>query len=87
MLDSLNAYEKIHTKIDYTAKITKTEGKISSIVGLAINAALITVENKIPNSSCLVKKTDYNTKITETEKKNLLIIIMIDISQLRSLIL
>ena len=69
MLDSLNVYEKIHTKIDYTAKISKTEGKISSIVGLAINVALITVENKIPNISCLVKKTDYNTKITETEKK------------------
>ena len=86
-MDSLNAYDKIHTKIDYTAKFTKTEGKISSIVGLAINAALTTIENKIPNISCLVKKTDYNTKITETEKKNLLIIIMIDILELRSLIL
>ena len=27
------------------------------------------VENKIPNISSLVKKTDYNTKITEIEKK------------------
>ena len=27
------------------------------------------VENKIPDSSNLVKKTDYNTKITEIEKK------------------
>ena len=27
------------------------------------------VENKIPDSSKLVKKTDYNTKITEIEKK------------------
>ena len=26
-------------------------------------------ENKIPNISSLVKKTDYNTKITEIEKK------------------
>ena len=86
-MDSLNAYEKIHTKTDYTAKITKIEGKMSSIAGLATNAALTTVENKIPNISCLVKKTDYNTKITETEKKNLLIIIMIDILELRSLIL
>ena len=27
------------------------------------------VENKIPNVSGLVKKTDYNTKFSETEKK------------------
>ena len=27
------------------------------------------VENKTPNTSSLVKKTDYNTKITEIEKK------------------
>ena len=27
------------------------------------------VENKIPSISNLVKKTDYNTKITEIEKK------------------
>ena len=30
---------------------------------------MIAVENKIPNVSGLVKKTDYNTKISETEKK------------------
>ena len=27
------------------------------------------MENKIPSVSCLVKKTDYDTKITEIEKK------------------
>ena len=27
------------------------------------------MENEIPSVSSLVKKTDYNTKITETEKK------------------
>ena len=27
------------------------------------------VENKIPNISSLVKKTDYNKKISELEKK------------------
>ena len=32
--------------------------------------ALTAVENKIPNVSNLVKKTDYNTKISEIEKKN-----------------
>ena len=36
---------------------------------LAIKTALTTVENKIPSVSNLVKKTDYNTKVTEIENK------------------
>ena len=36
---------------------------------LATKTVLNTVENKIPDASSLVKKTDYNTKITEIEKK------------------
>ena len=44
------------------------ESKIPSISGLATNAALTAVEYKTPNISSLVKKTDYNTKITEIEK-------------------
>ena len=39
------------------AKITEIEGKIPSITGLAITAVLTAVENKIPNASNLVKKT------------------------------
>ena len=50
------------------AKIKEIEGKIPSISGLTTNAALTVVENKIPNISSLVKKTDYNTKITEIKK-------------------
>ena len=34
-----------------------------------MQTALIAVENKIPDVSSLVTKTDYNTKITEIEKK------------------
>ena len=34
---------------------------------LVANTALTTIENKIPNISSLVKKTDYNAKITEIE--------------------
>ena len=34
-----------------------------------MKAALSTVENKILDVSSLVKKTDYNTKITDTENK------------------
>ena len=40
-----------------------------SITGLATNSALTAVENKIPDVSSLVKKTDYNTKISEIENK------------------
>ena len=43
-------------KTDYNAKITETEGKIASISGLATNAALTAVGNKIPDVSNLVKK-------------------------------
>ena len=40
-----------------------------SISELATNAALTAVENKIPDVSSLVKKTNYDTKITEIENK------------------
>ena len=36
-------------KSDYNAKITEIEGKMPRISGLATNALLTTVENKIPN--------------------------------------
>ena len=51
------------------AKLTELENKIPDISNLATKTALTTVENKIPSVSNLVKKTDYNTKITEIEKK------------------
>ena len=43
--------------------------KIPSISGLATNSALTAVENNIPDVSSLVKKTDYNAKISEIENK------------------
>ena len=51
------------------AKLTELENKIPDISNLATKTALTTVENKIPSISNLVKKTDYDTKITEIEKK------------------
>ena len=55
-------------KTDYNPKITEIEVNIPS--GLATNAAVTAVENKIPNISSLVKKTtDFSIKITEIEKK------------------
>ena len=47
----------------------KHQAEIPSISGLAVNSALNIVENKIPNINSLVKKADYDTKITEIEKK------------------
>ena len=46
------------------------EDKIPDISSLATKAALTAVENKLPNISNLVKKIDYNTKTTETRKKD-----------------
>ena len=40
-----------------------------SITNLATKASLNAAENKIPSISNLVKKTDYNIKINQTEKK------------------
>ena len=36
---------------------------------MAANSALTAVENKIPDVSSLVKKTDYNTKVSEIKNK------------------
>ena len=45
------------------------ETKILGISNLATKTALVTVENKIPSINNLVIKTDYNTKVTQTENK------------------
>ena len=47
----------------------KLKNKIPSTAGLATTSALTAIENKIPSISNLVKKTDYDTKVTEIEKK------------------
>ena len=75
-------------KTDYNAKITEIENKILSISSLATNAALTVVENKIPNIISLVKKKQQiMTQKLLKLKRNLLVIIMINILQLQSLIL
>ena len=56
-------------KTNFNAKITEVENKIPSITGLATRSALTAVENKIPDVSSLVKKTDYNTKISGIKNK------------------
>ena len=48
----------------------ESENKIPSISSSVTTLALTAVENKIPDvSSLLKKKTDYDTKIRELEKK------------------
>ena len=40
-----------------------------NITGLATSSPLAAVENKIPDVSSLVKTTDYDTKISDIEKR------------------
>ena len=56
-------------KTDLDVKITEIEDKIPSITSLATNFALAAVENKIPDISNLVKKTDDGPKILGIENK------------------
>ena len=58
------------TKKNYYAKINEIKGEIPSTVGVATNTALNVVDNKIPDVSNLIKKTDYDAKISDIESKN-----------------
>ena len=62
------------------------EGKIPDVSSLAIKTTLTTVENKIPVLVVLSRKQIMIQKLLKL-KKNLLIIIMINILLLPSLIL
>ena len=57
------------TDVVKKTKLTELEDKIPDVSSLATKTALTAVENKIPSVSSLVKKTDYDTKISELEKK------------------
>ena len=57
------------TKTTLNAKINEVKGEIPNITNLATTSALTAVENKIPSVNNLVKKTDYNTKISHIEKQ------------------
>ena len=71
-------YDRLAANVDTTVFVLKTKyqtdkteltDKIPDISSLARKTALNAVENKIPDLSSLVKKTDYNTRISELEKK------------------
>ena len=50
-------------------KSLKQEEKFLVLVIQQKKTAITTVENKIPDAGNLVKKTDYNTKVTQIENK------------------
>ena len=50
-------------------KLTELENKIPDVSSLATETPLTAVENKISDLSSLVKKTNYDTKISDLEKK------------------
>ena len=57
------------TNLVKKTKLTELGNKISNVSSLATKAALIVVERKIPDVSSLVEKTNYDTKVSELEKK------------------
>ena len=69
--DKAELENKIPDVIDLVkkTKLTELENKIPYVSGIATKSALTAVENKIPDVSSLVKKTNYNTKVSEFEKK------------------
>ena len=69
--DKTELERKIPDVTDFVkkTKLTELESKIPDVSSLATKTALTAVEIKIPSVNSLVRKTDYNTKITEIEKK------------------
>ena len=70
-VDKTELEKKIPNVTDFVKKpkLTEIENKIPNIRNLATKSAITAVENKITSVSNLVNKTNYNTKITEIEKK------------------
>ena len=72
-------------KTNYDSKISELEKKIPDVSNLAIKTALTIVENKILDVSNLVKKQTISLKLQKLKIN--LIIIMINMLQLKSLML
>ena len=73
-------------KTDYDTKIAEIEVKNPDISNLTTKTALTTVENKIPDVSNLAKKQIITLKLKKL-KRNLIIIIIINILLLQNFIL
>ena len=57
------------TDLAEKTKLAELETKMPDVSGLATKTALTAVENKMTNVSSLVKNSNYDTKISELEKK------------------
>ena len=57
------------TNLVKKTKLTELENKIPDVSNLATKTALTAVENKVPSVSNVAKKQNYDTKISEFEKK------------------
>ena len=86
--DKAELEKKILDMTDFVkrAELTELENAIPDVSSLATKAALTAVENKIPSVSNLVKKQTMTQKLVSL-KRNLLMIIMINVLLLQSLIL
>ena len=64
-------------KADYNKLVTKIDNIDTSrfILKTKYDTDKSKLENKIPDTSGLIKKTDYNTKVTEIRVKNLILVI------------
>ena len=67
--DETHDITNLATNTTLNFKINEVKGEIASITNLATTTALTAAENKIPNVSNLVKKSDYKTKTSETENE------------------
>ena len=69
--DKTELEKKIPDVTDFVkkTKLTELENKIPDVSSLAPKTASTAVENKIPDVRSLVTKTNYDTKISELEKK------------------
>ena len=65
--------------------MNEVKGEIPSIINLAPTTALTAVENKIPDTSNLVKKLTITQRLMQLKRK-LLIIVMINTVLLQNLI-
>ena len=65
------AQANLITKADFDAKLSRLNRKITQNKSkhLLVENELSTLKNKRPDVSILVKKTDYNTKVGETDTK------------------
>ena len=67
--DKISGITSLTTKATLNAKINEVKGEIPSITNLATKDAVKASENKVTSVTSLIKKTDYNTKTDEIEKK------------------